>query len=311
MALKAQLPSLDGVPADVAKEYEKSGDSFVLRIEGTPQGFIAEKDLAEANGKVGQFRDLNLSLVGVLRDELGLDIPKETAAPEIPALIRTKYRGIKIPELQGHIAKVKEKLGDDIEKVVTELSEYRELKEKAEELDGGKGKGSVKNAADLNAAIQRGIEAAMTPLKNELATVKGQLTATEKANADAAVALKRKDFEAELTRISASAGADTKMLPAFVKIASDVWRLEGDAFKAYNGATPMYDSKGEPLTLKDWVTSQMQELPGFFKTSSGGGTTPTVLPVGVRELVNPTPEQLGSKEVGDQVAAGKLRIVHR
>lgn len=60
MALKARLPSLDGVPEALQAEYTKVGAEFVLNVEG-----LVPKD------RVDEFRDRNVALLRE-RDDLAL-----------------------------------------------------------------------------------------------------------------------------------------------------------------------------------------------------------------------------------------------
>jgi hypothetical protein len=71
---------------------------------------------------------------------------------------------------------------------------------------------------------------------------------------------------------------------------------------------------GEPLTVTEWISQQVQTADFAFKNSKGGGTPPGSgshrlgVTSKAKELRNPTPQQLG-QSMGD-IASGKLKIVY-
>lgn len=108
MALPAVVDSLDKVPEPVRKDYEASEGKFVLKVEGTPVGFVPAAELAQANGKVVEFRDTNTALlkeVGELRPlkEQFKDIDPAAARAAIAAQAEFQKKGAKTPDDLGKL----------------------------------------------------------------------------------------------------------------------------------------------------------------------------------------------------------------
>lgn len=70
------------------------------------------------------------------------------------------------------------------------------------------------------------------------------------------------------------------------------------------------DRPGELLTPEQWLTTASKDLPFMFLPSRGGGANPLPGPrTNSKELVNPTPQQLGQH--ADAIKRGELKVVHQ
>ena len=60
--VKPVIDSLDQVAEDLRPHYTKSGDRFVLDLDGAPDGFVRQATHAEQVNKVAEFRDNNTEM---------------------------------------------------------------------------------------------------------------------------------------------------------------------------------------------------------------------------------------------------------
>ena len=141
-------------------------------------------------------------------------------------------------------------------------------------------------------------------LEAELATEKTARTQAEQ-KAD-------KSRVRDVLRVKATAAG---VLPAAVDILLDkadpVFTMDGDVVKAKAGVfSPT--RPGEALTADEWMVNATKDFAFLFGRSSGGGAPPAGSGGGGsasgRELLNPTPQQLG--EFAADIAAGKMRVVY-
>lgn len=158
---------------------------------------------------------------------------------------------------------------------------------------------------DLAAAIQTAVQAAVTPLTQQLT----QITTTNAENQ------KRADLMTLNQVLGAKfskAGGVPEAQDFISSKAAGVFVVEGGAVKAAPNQFSV-DRPGEPLSVDEWMTRQTKEQAFAFKASSGGGANPapgagggTQHKPGQLVLKDPTPQQLG-EHAGD-IKSGKMRV---
>lgn len=167
-----------------------------------------------------------------------------------------------------------------------------------------KGKLGAKDGDDIEAMLNRAIDARVKPIEEKLTASEQQRTA---AQAEAArLALREK-----ITGIATKAGVNAASL-------RHVLREAEETFEVKDGAVVAREGKRNPVdALKDYTPEVFIEHlerndPYLFKTSSGtgadGGNGGVRKPGGdaVKVLTNPTPEEKG-RHMAD-IASGKVRV---
>jgi hypothetical protein len=166
-------------------------------------------------------------------------------------------------------------------------------------------------------------------LLKEREALKAKLTDLERANPDARISALETALAAEkAARTQAQEQADKSrvrdvlrvkalaagVLPGAVDIlldkAASTFTMEGDAVKArpdkFSPTRP-----GELLSTDEWIASATKEFSFLFGPSSGSGAETRPGGSGssttVRELRNPTPQQLG--EFAAEIKAGRVKVV--
>lgn len=270
--MKAIVSSLSEIAESLRSEYESKDGKFVLRLEGDPLGYVKASELAASNGKVVEFRDRN---IGLLKE-----IAMLAGVPEASDLAPIK-------------AKLDQFAGVDLEELKSLKSRYAELEKKG-----------VKGADDFKAAI----DAAVNPLKQELVKER-------EARMKAQEAMDQATLRHAVGERFLKVGGKAKALDYIVNQAAQAFKVEGGAVKALphrfssNSNTP-----GEPLSVEEWISSMMAEADFAFEPSRGGGSQgsgngqPGARP-GTRQVVNPTPQQLG--ELAKEIREGKVQIVNQ
>lgn len=267
--MKATVSSLNDVPESLRGEYEERDGKLVLKLEGEPNGFVPASQLAEANGKVVQFRN---SYTGLLKEIATIaGVTEATDLSPIKAKLAT-FDGINPVE-------------------------YKELKAKAEEF----GKKGLKNADDIKVQITAAIEAAMTPVRQELESEK---TARAEAQNRANEALLRQTIGDRYIK----AGGKPSALDFMVAESKQDFHVVGNEVKAKDTKFSTVNP-GKPLEVDEWLTQATKKYDFAFATSKGGGADPKPgdPKAGVKQLVNPTPQELG--RYSDEIAKGELQIV--
>jgi len=280
--MKAVFSALTEIPEAFRAEYEAGADGkFHLKIEGEPVGYVKASELAAANGKVVDFRNRNVELLKDLATLSGVaSVPDDAPLGPLKA---------KLEALAG-----------------IDPDEFKTLKAKAAALEA---KG-VKGVDDLDARFKTLLDATVNPLKAELAAekegrAKAQLMA-DQATLRQAVAQRFLDSKV---------GGKAKALDYIVGQAAQAFRVEGGEVKAQpNRFSPKNPT--EPLTIEDWIASMATEADFAFEVSKGGGAIGSPNGIGgpragVRELVNPTPQQLGDPNTAKAIREGTLQIVNR
>jgi hypothetical protein len=138
-------------------------------------------------------------------------------------------------------------------------AEHRALKDK---IAGFESKGT-KDPADVDARIA----AALKPIADKLEK-------SEQLRAQADSKLGEKEVETELTRVGITAGVAKTAMADFLARGKATWKHKDGKVVAFNGDTPLFGEKGQPLTLEEWSTGLTTEAPHLFKPSGGGGANP-------------------------------------
>lgn len=271
---KYQVDSLADVPEPLRPEYEQRDGKYFLK---TDVPLIPASELAGANGKLAEFRDNNRKLMRAIGAE-----SIEDALDKVSLISKVDRE------------KLERALGID-------LDQYEQLVEKSKALE----KKGVKQPDDIQKLISDAITQAMGPVNAKLE----ELTASE---AKAQQQLAFRNLENHLTQIALKAGANEKALPDLLNRALEIFDLDG---VARDGDTPIYSVKDptKPLTADEWVAEMLVEAPHLFKTSGGGGVAPANGPngpiqnrPGVKELFDPTPQQLG--QYAKQISKGEIVV---
>lgn len=302
--LPTTFATLEEIPEGARSFFEQKDGKFVLQLQGVPVGFAPAADLATANGKVVELRDTNIAVVKAVKDVLGVEVGDINKFGET---LKTKFEGVNPDEARA--LKTKFEGVDPVE--------YKTLKAQADEL---KNKGITKPddvAAQIKQHVETALAAAITPLKTEITGLKSELNTEKQGRTETQKALTRSTFESQLTQAAIKAQVEEKMLQAFIGHAFNTYQLDGDKYVAKNGGAPVFSlvNPAEPISVEEWVATQLTVVPGFFKKSNGGGADPAANPgalrPGVTELVNPTPQQLGNPKIAKDIREGRVVVVNR
>jgi hypothetical protein len=199
-----------------------------------------------------------------------------------------------LEKLRPIVEKVKKVAGDDIDTFITE---HTSLKNRAKALDD---KGITK-PDDINAAIQ----AALKPVTDQLESEKQARLMAQKAADDARF---RELVSADATK----AGVKPQSLRHVLREASEKFELKDGSLQPKQGVKHPTDPMKD-LTLSDWFQDLAKTDDYLFGESVGGGAEngnrgggrrP-----GAKELVNPTPEEMGRHM--DAIAKGEMIVVRR
>lgn len=128
-------------------------------------------------------------------------------------------------------------------------------------------KTGVKEPADVEAKIAKAVQEAVGPLATQLKDL-------QKSEADAKLALSRRELESSLTTAGLKAGVDEKALPDYLNRGLSVFKHKDGKLIATNGDTPLYSKNGVPLSVDEWASGLSAEAPHLFKLSKGGGASP-------------------------------------
>jgi len=201
-------------------------------------------------------------------------------------------------------------------KLVKEVEELRPLKAKVGDLDLDAAKTAVTELAalkakgvtkpdDISAQITAAVTAAQKPLLDEVANMKASSAADRKRADDATM---RSTISEHFTK----AGGIASALDFIVQKASSVFHVESGTVKAQANRFSS-EKPGDPLTVEEWLKSQVKESDFAFKLSNGGGADPLRsggggggLKPGQILLKDPTPQQLG--EHADAIRKGTMKI---
>lgn len=267
--MKAVLETLDGLSDAARTEYESRDGKFYLKVEGELPGYVP-------NSKLAEFRDNNIKLLKALGAE-NFDRALEKAG-----LIGT---------IQGDkLAKLKD----------IDPDHYEQLKNEFDKLN----KKGVKGADDIETRVANLVEAKVKPLKEAFDAEK---TSRIEAQQRADRATLRNDIATAFNKAGGKANATDFILAE----AEKVFKVDGDKIvpreDTYSSTDPT-----KPLNVVEWLEKvALKNFDFAFETSKGGGARGSGNGNGrsdMRELVNPTPQELGrhAKEIGKTV-----RVVYR
>lgn len=235
--IEVEFLKVEDVPEALRSAAEERDGKHYLKIEaGSGVGVIPAADHATLKNQFKEFRNNNIGL--------------EKSNAELTAKL-SGFDGVDAAEFK--------RLHD--EEVVR--------KAKAAE-DATKGKPG--NTGDDTARIAKAVQAQVGPMQERMATMDAamKLAKTEKDAAEARVV--RKDLEATLSRAGLRAGVDEKALTDYLHRGLGVWQIVEGKPVAMNGETPLFNDKGEALSVDEWATALVGDAPHLFKPSSGGGT---------------------------------------
>jgi hypothetical protein len=161
----------------------------------------------------------------------------------------------------------------------------------------------VKNVDDVATLVTAAVEAAVKPLKDEVAASR----ATSDANA------KRADDQTLRNVVGekfSKAGGKAKALDYIIGQAQSVFKIEGGVVKALPNKFSA-EKPGEPLGVEEWLSGLAKEHDFAFEGSAGSGAAPVkggggALRAGQTILRDPTPQQLG--ENAKDIKAGKVKV---
>jgi len=229
----AAVPSLEAVPESLRSLCEKQADgTYALPLEK----LAPSKDLAEANGKIIELRDTNIKLL----------------------------KGIGAETIDAALTRVASFSGIDTAKLerlkVIDPDRYAVLEANALKL---KGKG-VDDPDELDAKLKLMLDAALGPVKAELATEK---TARAEAQGRADKALLRQVIGEKFQK----AGGKVSALDFIVDKAP--FRVAENAIKAHDGKFSA-TKPGSPLEVDEWLSGVTKEYDFAFEPSKGGGANP-------------------------------------
>lgn len=226
----AVVPSLDAVPESIRSLAEKQADgTFALPLEK----LASAASLAEAHGKVVEFRDTNVKILKALGVEsVDQALPRAAAFAGIDTAKLEKLKAIdpdRYAALEATAAKLKDK--------------------------------GLENAEQVDARLQAMLDAALAPVKADLATEKAG-RASEKERADKAT------LRQVIGERFSKAGGKASALDFIVDRAP---------FRIVEGAVKAAENKfsttnpGKPLEIEEWLAGATKEFDFAFEPSKGGG----------------------------------------
>lgn len=238
MALRTVVAALTDVPESLRGEYELKDGKYVLKLDGEVPGYVKASDLAEANGKVVEFRDNNVKLLKAL----GVD--------SIDAGLQRA--GLVAGLTPERIAALK-----DLDPVAAKAA-----LERVAELE----KKGVKNSDDVATQIKAALEAALGPVHQEL---KDEKRARAEAQGRADNALLRQTIADKYLK----AGGKPSAIDFIVSEAQKAFRVMDNAVQAQENRFSA-DKPGSPLGIDEWLSGVTKTFDFAFEPSKGGGAAP-------------------------------------
>jgi hypothetical protein len=197
--------------------------------------------------------------------------------------------------LKGEHPKVKEMRDTNI----SLLKERDALTEKYKDIDPASVATERAELAELRKGSPR-----ITALEAELAAEKAKTMAAEAASS-------RVKLRSVLSAKAAAAGVRPEALEIAVDKLEADFVISGDTVQAKPGLFSA-DRPGELRTPEESLTAMTRSMGFLFKPSSGSGapgnTGSIVGTSNVRELRNPSPQQLG--QYAADIKAGRMKVVH-
>lgn len=275
--MKTIINTLEEVVEAFRGEYESRNGKYHLKMEGDIPGAV---ELAEAKGKIIEFRDRNIKLLSGIATLAGVD---------------------KTEDLEP----LKTKLAQHVEMT----TENKKMKDQLEEI---KKKGITKGD-DVAEIVREQIGIAVDPLRKQLETTESTLATEKAARADAQKradsALLRERIGSKATKIGAKANA----LGFLITQAEETFVIKDEKVVARD---TKFSSKkpGEPLEIDEWLEQATKDYDFAFAPSQGGDPPPTgdrlgTPRPGVKQLLNPTPQELG--QFAKQIRKGEMQVVSK
>jgi len=277
--MKGTITQLTEVPEALRGEYEfhEADKTFRLKVDGALPGFARGEDLAAANARITEFRDNNIKLLKALgADSVDAALTRAAAVAGIDTVKLTALKDID-PE------------------------EHKALKAKAAKL---KDKG-VDDPDQVDARFKAMLDAAIKPVNDKLAKTEADLVAARKKADDGIL---RQAVAEKFLR----AGGKPKALDFVVGKAAEAFQVQDGAVRALPTKFSA-DKPGEALGIEEWLAGQAKEADFAFEPSRGAaasgsnGTSGSPARPGVRQLVNPSAQDLG--KYAREIAKGEVVIV--
>jgi len=174
-------------------------------------------------------------------------------------------------------------------------AEHTALKARVAEFE----KKGGKDPADIETKIRQAVQAAVEPLKKQVASE----TETRKA---AEERLAQKDLETKLRAVGTKLKVIDSAVPDFLSRGLRAFKADGIA---YDGDKQLYSREKvtEPLGMEEWGRIQLIEAPHLFVPSQGGGAHPGPGGAGKRTISASDPVELGRHV--DAIAKGEIVVV--
>lgn len=203
--------------------------------------------------------------------------------------------------------------------LMKENEELRPLKTKFEGIDPVEaraaldkmktlGKEGIRDADDLAAKIKNEAEALIKPLRDQLAMAAAE-TQAERRRADES--LLHSKIAEQFNKIGGKANATDYI----VNLAKDNFEVKDGKVIAKAGKFSTA-KPGDPLSVEEWLTSDVSKNHDYvLEPSKGGGTppktpasgpVPSKLRADQKILKNPTPQELG--QYSSEITAGKIKV---
>lgn len=240
MALKFTVNTLDEVPENARSLYSQRDGKFVLSVEGDVPGYVPAAQLAEANGKLAEFRENNIKLLKALGVD-GVDAGVSRAA---------LFAGFDAAKLEALKA--------------VDPAEYQRLKANADKLT----EKGIKDPEDVTNVLTRMLDERVKPLRDALAA---EQQARRDSDARAAKALLRETVGGKYLKV----GGKPAALDFIIQQAEGAFEVAEGQIKARLGKLSPKDGSS-PLTVDEWMESAAKEYDFAFEASQGAGLTQPV-----------------------------------
>jgi hypothetical protein len=235
MALDSSVSDLTQVPEAFRPLYVQKDGKFLLDVRGDLPGYVPAALHAEALGREVEKRDNNIKLLKALGVE-SLDAGLQRATM-LAALTPERLAAMK-----------------DLDPIAAKAAMDRVA---ALEAKG------VKTGEDVQIQIKAALDAALTPLRDELA---GERKARAEAQERADKALLRQSVGDTYLK----AGGKASALDFIIGEASKAFHVQDNAVKALDNQFSA-EKPGQPLGIDEWLTIATKKFDFAFETSKGGG----------------------------------------
>lgn len=160
-------------------------------------------------------------------------------------------------------------VGDDPEKFKGELGDLRTTAQKVKD-------GTLKGTDAIEAEVAKRVSAREAGWNEEKRQLSTQLEAAQGAGRDWENRFKAARLDNEVAQLvgAADAGFNPSALPDIQARARQVFQVAEDgSLVPKNGDAVVYSKKeaGQPMSLREWGASLLEEAPHFGKPSKGGG----------------------------------------